>query len=355
MISNHENELNEVLALVEKALSGNSKYQEIADHGSLEVNCYSMTLWVDFNGSNGRSSVYIKFPKIIFYDKTKSNIRFFSDKDRILSQEEFKSLKYLSQNWDKSHGINFVNPLGYVNKYNAIITERIKNEFFFKYYRKYNLLGMLNSSKYNSISEYMYKMGKSLYSFHNKRFEYSNFDYDLLKPKIGKYIERLLDYKVDINYLKNIRKHLFDIQFQCSAKLVDNLKGLDIRQIFVDDNKHKLNIIDPGKTTHGFAENDIARFIITTRILYWGSIGIFLHLRPSQIFEKKFISGYYGNNSNSNTMLRLIIVKELFKHWLMAHNSLKSKFSNKIARSFLRKFYIDRFYIHLMNEELRLL
>jgi hypothetical protein len=353
MISNLDDEINEVLALVEKALSGNSKYQEIVDHGSLDVNCYSMTLWADFNGSNGRTSVYIKFPKIIFYDKNKSNNLSFSEKDRILSQDEFKSLQYLSQHWDNSHGINFVKPLAFVKQYNAIITERIENIFFFKYYRKYNLLSALASSKYNTISEYMYKIGISLRTFHNNRFQHSYFDYNILKPKINKYIEKLLDYKVNANYLKNAGKTLLDFEFQCTAKLVNNLKGIDIRQIFIDEKSHKLHIIDPGKITHGYAENDLARYIITTRVLYWGTFGTFLHLRPSPIFEKKFISGYYGNDSNSNTMLSLIIVKELFKHWIMAHSSLKNRVSNKVTRSFLGKFYIDRFYINLMNEELR--
>ena len=43
MISNFDNEINDVIALVRKQLSGNSKYQEIKDQGRLEVNCYSLT------------------------------------------------------------------------------------------------------------------------------------------------------------------------------------------------------------------------------------------------------------------------------------------------------------------------
>jgi hypothetical protein len=74
--------------------------------------------------------VYVKIPKIIFYDNNKANIISFSEKDRRLSQDEFKSLTYLSQNWDRHQGISFVNPLGFVKLYNAIITERIKYDFF---------------------------------------------------------------------------------------------------------------------------------------------------------------------------------------------------------------------------------
>ena len=192
MISNFDNEINDVIALVREELSGNSKYKEIKVYGSLEVNCYSLTLWVDFNGSNGRSSVYIKFPKIIFYDNNKANIISFSEKDRRLSQDEFKSLTYLSQHWDRYHGISFVNPLGFVKKYNAIITERNENNVFFKYYRKNNLLSKLDYNKYNRISEYMYKIGRSLRAFHNHKFQPSPFNYKTLKPKIDTYIEILL-------------------------------------------------------------------------------------------------------------------------------------------------------------------
>jgi len=345
-------DIDDVLLRVQQELSGNSKYQEIKDHGSLEVNCYSMTLWVDFNGSNGPSSVYIKFPKIIFYDKNKAKIISFSEKDRRLSQDEFKSLTYLSQHWDRDQGISFVNPLGFVKKYNAIITERIKNYFFFKYYRKNNLYSKLTCNTDDRISEYMYKMGKSLRAFHNHNFQASLFNYNTLKPKIETYIKILLNYKVNGNYLENTRRVLLDLEFQCPAQLVYNLKGIDVRQIFIDEENHKLHIIDPGKITLGYAENDLARYIVTTRILYWGTLGVFMHLKPSSIFENNFLTGYYGNDSNSRTMLSFIIVKELFKHWIMAHNSLKYRIFNKKGNSFLSKWYIDRFYINLMNEEL---
>jgi len=346
------NNISGVLTLVQKELSKNSKYKEIVDHGDLEVNCFSLSFWIDFKGSNGRTSVYVKIPKIIFYDKNKENILPLSEKDKVLAQGEYQSLVYLLNHWDSSLGVNFVKPLGYIKEYNAIITERIEEKFFFKYCRLNDLVRKLTYYNFDRISEYMYMFGISLKAFHKQDLHPSTFNFNYMKEKFRDYISTLQNYNVSRGYLVNILKNILGIDYKCRTQLVNNLKGIDVRQIFIDTKNNKLHVIDPGKITKGYAENDIARYIVTTRILYWGTMGVFLNFTPHSSFEENFLYGYYGCENYSNKMLTILIVKELFKHWIMAHQSLNQRPWKNRIKVFLRKYYIDRFYIKLMNYEL---
>ena len=73
MTPNNNQELNNLLSSVLQELADNNRYKTIVDHGSLETNAFSITFWVNFNGTHGTSSVYVKIPKFILYEKNFRN------------------------------------------------------------------------------------------------------------------------------------------------------------------------------------------------------------------------------------------------------------------------------------------
>ena len=51
----------------------------IIKFGPLEVNCFSICFWIDVEGPKGEDSIYVKVPKIIFYDEAKNNKKHMKD------------------------------------------------------------------------------------------------------------------------------------------------------------------------------------------------------------------------------------------------------------------------------------
>ena len=324
---------------------------KVIDFGPLEINSFSICFWVDLDGPEGEDSIYVKIPKIIFYDQTKEDLNEISEDDRVLAVNEVNSLNYLRDFWDVSFGVQFVENLGYLKKYNAIVTKRIKADFLFKKVRSHDKFGRLRDEGVGSVENALSNFGASLRSFHSINVEATKFCVDDLELKFKKYLDVLGQHGVRSSSLAFLKKYLAEFRgYSCGSSSVHNLKGIDIRQIFIKSGE--LHIIDPGKMSTGFAEVDIARFIVTCRILYWGTPSIIRRICPSMRYEKAFLDGYYGSDDRPKEMIKLLIVKEILKHWKMAHVSLSKRKWNAYVKYFLKKIYIDSFYFKLVTDEL---
>jgi len=351
--SNNYN-LNDILSSILSALPDKNIYNKILEYGPLEINCFSICFWIDIGGVYGKNSFYIKIPKIIFYNENKQSINNLSDDDRKLAVDEFESLNYLADHWDSSFGVEFVKTFGYIEKYNVIITKRINSDFFFKYYREYDNYCRPNKYRFDPVQAGLIKFGKSLSAFHKHSLQSAKFCTNDVISRFDKYFDILVKYKVSKNYLSSLSESLARLKgYEYNALTAKNIKGIDVRQIFMDkDNNNDLYIIDSGKITRGFIEVDIARFIVTCKILYWGKIPIFFRITPSSYYEKSFLDGYYGSDEYPSKILHLLIVKEMLKHWNMAHISLEKRGWNKYIKHILRCTYIDPFYKKLVSNEL---
>ena len=159
----------------------------VVDFGPLEVNCFSVCFWIDLWGPEGSDSIYIKVPKIIFYDQNKEGLGNISEEDRILAVNEVDSLDYLLKVWDTSRGVRFVEKLGYLEKYNAIVTKRIKADFLFNKFRLHDQFGKSNDSEFDSVKNCLFNFGASLRTFHSVSSEATQFyadDYELKFEKV---------------------------------------------------------------------------------------------------------------------------------------------------------------------------
>jgi len=348
MIVNNSQDLNTLLSLVLDKLKDDDRFESILDHGPLEFNVFSITFWVKFAGSSGHTSVYVKIPKYIFYDK---NINFLSPITKFdieLAVNESNSLDYLSKNWDESNNVFFIRKLAFIKEFNALVTERIIGTFFFEEYRKHDFSKKNMNQDHHKVIKGLYNFGKSLKYFHSKSSTKSEFKaYEIIK-KINIYSNYLKISGVSPKYLKQISNKLKkNTEFHNPTFIAKNLKGIDIRQIFITNN-HDLVIIDPGKISEGYIEIDIARFIVTCRILYWGTIKIFFQKVPNESFENNFLDGYYGRNHQYSKSLNLLIIKEYFKQWKVGHSALRERGWPILFKFIFKKIYMDPFYKRLI-------
>ena len=351
MTANQHKELTKLLSLVSKVLSEDSRYLEIINYGELELNAFSITFWIDFKGNKGISSVYLKIPRYIFYDKSIDFLTPITESDKELAKDEYRSLLYLSSNWDESEGVFFVKPLAYVEEYNAILTERISGSLLFKEYQSSDLLQKYKQGNTGDVARAMSNFGKSLRTFHLQSSTPSVFTADKVLNKLNPYIDFLKKQGVKDRFFNMLLNTLAKYKnFEWPSYLVNNFKGIDIRQIFRTNNGN-LHVIDPGKITKGYREIDLARFLVTCRIIYWGTLRVLIRSTPHKSYENQFINEYFDGNNPKSSVLSILIIKEFFKQWKVTHSALLKRDWPLIIKYLTKKLYIDPFFKwHISNE-----
>jgi len=343
-----------LLASVEATLAAEGQPYRVIECGPFEVNCFSICFWAALMGPTGRKEVYVKIPKVIFYEKEKEALGTLSDEDVRLAEDEYESLVYLSSHWDGADiSVTFVKPLGFVREFNAIITERVMADHLFRQYRRSDLWGrLLGRVHTDPLPDAMSRLGETLGRFHKKSGGPVVCDVDSILGKIHGYMLELRGYGVDSACLDKIARRLNrSKRLKLTSRRAVNLKGIDVRQVFVDQHSG-LYLLDPGRMKDGFREVDLARFVVTCRILYWGTAAILFQLTPSSRYEESFLRAYAQVNDISETALGILILKELFKHWRMAHVSLEKKRWPRGNKVLLKKLYVDRFYKRQLSLEL---
>lgn len=345
-LPNNREMYDRLLSSVEATLAAEGQSYRVIENGPIEVNCFSICFWATLMGPTGRKQVYVKIPKVIFYDKEKETLGPLSDDDVRLAEDEYESLGYLSRHWDAADiSVTFVKPLGFIREFNAIVTERVMAEHLFRQYRRSDvwrrLLGRVHT---DPIPDAMSRLGEALGRFHKRSSAPVVCDVDRILEKMHSYVLELRGYGVDSAYLDSIARRLHGWKhLRLTSRRAVNLKGIDIRQVFIDEHS-RLYLLDPGRMKDGCREVDLARFVVTCRILYWGSATILFGLTPSSRYEESFLTAYAEANGVSETALGILILKELFKHWRMAHVSLEKRRWPRVNKVLLKKLYVDRFY-----------
>tara|TARA_B100001142_G_scaffold327040_1_gene383768 strand:- start:9713 stop:10801 length:1089 start_codon:yes stop_codon:yes gene_type:complete len=340
-----------LLSLIPLHLKENFNNLILIEHGPLEINGFSITFWANFQSDLGKISLYVKIPKIIWGNKKIGFDYPVTEEDRVLARNEFRSLKNLSVTWNSDPRVSFIRPLGYIKEFNAIITERVYGDFFFKKYRSQDFKRRLKNKICTETKDDLYRFGKSLQHFHQREIRNSIFKSKKALKKHYQYLEALKNYDVNLTKIDIISGYLKDyINTSHPSLEVNNLKGIDIRQILIET-EDAMRILDPGKISRSYVEVDLARFIVTCRILYWGTLWILFKFRPDKKYEQSFINGYANVGKFSNEVLNIMIIKEILKHWQMAHISLHKRSWPSFFKYALKKIYIDRFYMTLFNDQ----
>lgn len=338
-------------ALVAKQIFGLNVNSDHFLLSPLEVSYFSSGFSLDLVDGFKRRGVFIKIPKADIIRKTIFPI---TAEDRKLAEEEYRSLVTLSEFWDSGDiKVNFVKPLKFINNYNAIITERVYAQHLFKFFRKCDLLRKIGLAKNNDpMYDILCRIGKALAKYHQKSFKKKVFIIDETISKINNYCLLLSQFGVEQHILKSIMAGLAETKgYNSASHITKTIKGLDIRNILFDNN-YNIYMLDPGKTKQDYNEMDLARFIVTCRILYWGSFLFFHQLSPHDSYENMFLKGYYYNDDHPGKLLIIFLIKELFKHWVMAYKVLQiNKWPMPIKR-FLKFTYIDPFYKNQLYREL---
>ena len=261
--------------------------------GKLNRNYFSFTFSVSSqDNSTDLSSVFVKIPK----NNLRSNeiaILPIRDEDHQLALDEKESLSLLSERWNSDDlNVRWIKLKGFIPEYNALITERVFADEALNTFRRWDLwrrVGRVDCA--HKLRRSMARLGQSMARFHVSEEQEADLYFSSEIPKIRNYCE-------DITFLSGSfwpNRVLDLISAMRDKKLhgtqVPTLKGIDIRNILIDHDL-KLTLLDPGKCKFTFAEADLARFLMTYRILYWGSHSLLWFRCPDSRAEMAFIEAY---------------------------------------------------------------
>lgn len=319
--------------------------------GALSTNHFSFTFPVEVMTDSGSQGVFVKIPK--------ADLRVFtptifpiSDADRFLAEEEENSLRTLAKHWRADDlDVRWVTLRDVLPEYNAIITDRVTGDEAFQVFRGMDLrqrFGLANSGR--RLRRAMERIGEALRRFHQQRSTEKIFHFSEMMPKIEYYCLELAaatNNPLPKRTLKALRQFS---SWECDALETPTLKGLDIRNVLIDK-QDRIFLLDPGKTKMTFREADLARFLMTYRILYWGSLQLLLLRSPDPEAEKAFLRAYYASD-DVPPLLRFYLIKEQLKHWHTAVDSLQRLPWPGIVKEWVAYAYVNPFYSRLLVTEL---
>jgi len=350
----NENVQQTLARLVVEEITGRPFKKVNATVGPLMTNYFSFIFFIEAHTSRGTQKVFVKIPKEDLRQRSKSILPI-SPADRRMAEEEELSLRMLADQWhSKDLGVSWVRLRKFFPQYNAIVTDAVQGDEAFAVFRRLELRRRLRFSKdRDRLSEVMARLGAALGRFHQGNARTTVFRVDETILKLERYCLELGS-NVRSPWPSHVIQALNSIaDLELEAVEVPTLKGIDVRNVLMDE-QDKLFLLDPGRMKRTCREADLARFIMTYRILYWGSWLFLLGLRPDPQAEESFLDAYYSNTTPpSQKLLSFFLIKEQLKHWHTAIDSLRLlKWAIPLKR-LVEATYVNPYYTRQLAMEMK--
>ncbi len=321
--------------------------------GPLSTNYFSFIFRLSVVSSQGTENVFVKIPKEDLRSGSRTILPI-SCADRRMAEDEASSLRRLFDQWlSKDVGVSWVRLRGEVSDYNAIVTDAVDGDEALTVFRRLDLRRRFGYVKdRDRLRAAMARLGAALGRFHRVNSKETVFQVDQAIPKLERYC-RGIESRAHSPVLAEISQAIgLFAGLELDAVEVPTLKGIDIRNVLMND-QDGLSLLDPGRMKPACREADLARFIMTYRILYWGSGLFFLGLRPDTKAEGAFLEAYYSNSAPpSPKLLSFFIIKEQLKHWRTALDSLRLLPWPVLVKRIAATTYVNPYYTRQLTEEL---
>lgn len=123
-----------------------------------------------------------------------------------------------------------------------------------------------------------------------------------------------------------------------AVPLVSGIRGFEIRSVRTGEGK--IWLFDPGQLRQEPAEADIARFLVSVKLLAWGT-PYFVMATRSAPMEATFLSGYTTHGKIDRDMLRLLILREISWNWDQSVEVTRGKSLPRAVKALLQRVYVD--------------
>ncbi len=304
----------------------------------IEIRDWSFIFSVDVidNHIHKLKTIFTKIPK------TNRNAQSLSE---IVNDEEAKkqtyreyiTLKKLNASHSNASTLKVIRPLDCFDDLGALILEGFSERNLYVQIRANR-----KKSQTEQFQDILFRCGRWLAKVHKTRkMENNN------KPIKERFLQSLRHYQYPICQTpklyqrihviadKYVNRHENKFHF---SKVID---GFEIRNILIGD--REAGVMDL-REKKGFLHDDIARFIISIKIVYWGTFWFILKRQPDPFYIKAFLKGYRSVLDLSDSFMQLFLLKEMLHQYSNAYSSLSDKQFSTYIQKVVEKIYVDRFY-----------
>lgn len=295
----------------------------------------------------GVEAYFAKIPVATF---KKTPLLPLSDRDRDAGRAEWDALRLLRARWPVRQGaVLAVEPVHFVEPLNAIVTKRIGGRHLNERIRaddcRARLLGRPRSDR---LARLIRSFGQGLADFHYADLAEAAFPADAYKAKLAFYADELRGFGVSVALETGIAALGTSAETVTRCRVATTLKGLEIGNILVEDDGTAY-LFDPGPAKMDVPEADLARLVVSCRILYWGTLRMAWLGEPSRVYEQRLLAGYESSARIDRSVYLLCLGKEILKIWRMCHRALADKSWPMPVERLAAKRYIDRFFASMFE------
>lgn len=321
---------------------------ESLEIGDWERNDFSSCFWI--RSRRIPCGVYVKCPKGEIIRRTPL---FPTEEDRDMARSEYESLNMVHRHGAEYRGVMYVEPLAFFADRNALVTREVQGRPALSRLRSEELRSRFGASLAWG-HDLMERIGAWLGRYHTaaRLGEARRGRPVCLATKVQAILHEASTLGAGTHGVKallaRVGHRLPEIP---DVEWTATLKGLDVRNVFQGP-EGKIVLLDPGRTKWDRGEADVARFLTTWEIVFWGSPWFGFGLKGSTSLEEAFLSGYRQEGTLDESLVRSFRIKELAKHWRMASVALNLKRWGSPAKVLVRSLYVDRFYSKALRKRL---
>jgi hypothetical protein len=322
----------------------------------LDIDYWSFIFQVNWRDGNQDRGVFIKIPRSASHDDriavTPRNGRAVH-----MAKAEFASLSRLyefSQKQPPGGAVASIRPLAFWPEWNAIVTARVFGSDLFLALRR-NLLPLMGAAPgENHLGLLLSHLGEWLFDF---QYSFTESSARLLRTEdyaveIDSYWRRILSDCSAMLPGQALARRLAGIRLQGELSMCANLEGFEVRNILLERETNRMYVLDPGEISITCYLENVAQFLASLDILYWGTPWFLLGRRPAPAVRNEFLRGFSLRSPLPPAWLRFFYVKQLLRLWNDACCVLKRKSLPLGVSAFLQRVYIDQFYMRELETEI---
>jgi hypothetical protein len=280
--------------------------------GHVELDYWSLTFPIRCKGPGGNRSYFIKIPKSGALTNTSGGVLY--DESRSQGRAEFETLRVL-WSFAQGHGLTAVRPLAYLDQADAILTDFVPAVELYEICRWAALGSRWNRAR---ASDALAATGTWLRKFHDSQEPGSPIAEFDLRSEFLKRFEWLSEKAARPRLVRAIWEQLRAVPLDPGAtRIVASLPEFEVRNVMVGIDG--IYPVDTGEPRPRPPEADVARFVVSIAMIFWGS-PLFLLTRRADIgLIRAFLDGYGRPNFGSKALDRWFLGLEWLRQWQDAY------------------------------------
>lgn len=316
--------------------------------GPVEIDYWSISYRVTFP----ERSLFVKIPKV---DMCQADLSLIvadpGAQESARTEFDGFSQIYGIRDWPK--GCAAVRPLEYVPSFNSIITEFVPSNDLFRQCRHAAIgggLAVVPSS--GSVPISLGRCGAWLRHF-QRAHECEGtvrVSSEQLLVEMENWARQIQCLCIRPRKLDALLARLERSRWSHEIDTARTCEGFEVRNIIVDPHG-TVRLVDPGRISWGSGLEDVAHFLVSLTMLFWGTSRLWLGIPMSRPYRHAFLNGWAPRDRRPKpSTLAWFETRELFRQWLEAYRVLSRKPYPRTLGRFLRAVYVDAFFLNRITQ-----